>query len=299
MKRIILTGATGMIGSTLVELAVHQGYEVVCIVRKNSQRLDSIISSPLVHIIEADLSDLKTLDVPYRCDQFFHFGWDRTANANRDEVETQMQNVQYTLDAARLAKRCGCTVFVGAGSQAEYGPTASKLMVETPVHPESGYGIAKLSAGLFSRLLCQQLSIKFNWIRILSAYGPRDGAQTLITYLLKTVKEGKNPELTPCEQTWDYIYATDVAHAFFAVADKGKDGKIYPLGSGRGEKLREYVNIIIKAINPSVSPLFGVKPYYPHQPMFLVADISEIKGDTGWSPKISFDEGIQRLITSS
>ena len=224
-----------------------------------------------------------------------HLAWNKTSVGGRDDVDSQLNNIQYTLDAVRLAKKCGCSVFIGAGSQAEYGVQKVPLTPVLPVNPESGYGIAKYTAGKFSAMLCGQLGIRFNWMRILSVYGPNDGENTLISYVIRELKSGKSPELTKCEQTWDYLHCDDAAKAFISVAERGIDGKFYPLGNGKGRPLCEYVSDIQKSIAPDVPVHFGVKEYYPHQPMFLVADVSDLEKDTGWKATASFCDEIRKI----
>lgn len=288
MKKILLTGATGMIGSAIVREALKQNCEITCIVRKDSPRAVNIPQDRRVRVVECDISDYKTLELEGFYDVFMHLAWDKTSVGGRDDVDCQLRNVEYALDAVRLAKRAGCSVFIGAGSQAEYGVQNVPLTPDLPVKPESGYGIAKYAAGKFSAMLCKQFGMRFNWLRILSVYGPNDGENTLISYVVREFKAGRSPELTKCAQTWDYLHCDDAARAFLAVADRGVDGKFYPLGSGRGSPLSEYVMELQKRIAPAVPVKFGVKEYYPHQPMFLMADISELMVDTGWKPQVEF-----------
>lgn len=296
MRKIIVTGATGCVGSAVVRQAIAQGIEVTCIVHKDSKRVSNLPQSERVHVVECNLSDYSSLELAGQYDAFIHLSWEKTFGASRDDAEIQTRNIQYTLDAVRLAHRCGCSVFVGAGSQAEYGVQTQDLTPTLPVCPESGYGIAKYAAGKLSAMLCKSLGIRHNWVRILSVYGPNDGENTLISYAIRELKAGHSPELTKCEQMWDYLYAADAGDAILSVAAKGIDGKTYPLGSGKGRKLSEYIEDIRKTINPSVEIRYGVKEYYPHQPMHLVADIRELKEDTGWEPQISFREGISLFL---
>lgn len=287
-----------MIGSAIVEKAMAEGWEVLCLVRKGSKRMGNIPVSNHVHVVEADLSDYASLQISDVWDVFIHLGWDKTYGNSRDDVDVQLMNIRYTMDAVRLAKRYGCSVFVGAGSQAEYGPVQARIGTDTPTCPESGYGIAKLCAGQMARLLCGQLGMRFNWLRILSVYGIHDAPQTLIMYTIRELLAGRSPELTECGQIWDYCNSKDVASAFLSVAENGVDGKNYPLGSGKGMPLKEYLSIIQKAINPSTPLGFGAKPYYPHQPMYLVADITSLSNDTGWKPAKPFEIGIKEVISS-
>ena len=297
MKKIIITGATGMIGSALVREALKQDYDITCLVRASSSRIKNILQDNRVHIIDCNISDYKTIELKDKFDIFMHLAWNKTTGNGRDDVDSQLQNIQYTLDAVRLAKRCGCNVFTGAGSQAEYGIQKVPLTPELPVNPESGYGIAKYTAGKLAGMLCKQIGIRFNWMRILSVYGPNDGENTLISYVIRELKAGRSPELTKCEQIWDYLHCDDAARAFLAVAEKGVNGKFYPLGSGQGRRLSEYLEDIKAIINPDVELGFGKKEYYPHQPMYLVADVSELEKDTGWKADRGFYNSIKELIS--
>lgn len=295
-KKIIVTGATGSIGCAVVKQAVLRGYDVTCIVHRGSTRVNNIMCDAHVHVIECDLSEYESLELEGKYDALIHLAWEKTFGASRDDVDVQTRNIQYTLDACRLAKRCGCEVFIGAGSQAEYGVQTVALTQELPVQPESGYGIAKFTAGKMSLMLCKQLGIRGNWIRVLSVFGSQDGANTLINYAINELKSGRSPKLTKCEQTWDYLYADDAADGFLDVAERGANGKVYVIGSGKPRKLYEYINDVRSVVNPQVEVEFGAIEYYPHQPMYLVADITELTKDTGWVPKISFIKGIKSIV---
>jgi len=294
MKTIVLTGATGMIGSAIARCALEQGIEVLCIIRKNTKRRGNLPKSDKLKVIYADLSEYNTLEITGNYDVFYHLAWEETVGALRNSVEAQVKNIQYSLDAVHLAKRLGCKKFVGIGSQAEYGIVKEPLKPETPAFPESVYGITKYAAGKLSRLLCTQLELQFNWVRVLSVYGPLDGAHTLIMYTIHELQAGRSPEFTKCGQIWDYLYCDDAARAFLAIGENGVDGKTYPLGSGNKKKLSEYIKIMRDIIAPNIALQFGKKEYYPHQPMYLCADIAELANDTGWRPEVSFEEGIMR-----
>jgi len=296
IKSIIVTGATGAVGSAVVRRALSNGMDVTCIVHQGSKRLGNLPQDERLKIVECNLSDYKNLQMEGQYDAFIHLSWEKTFGASRDDAEVQTRNIQYTLDAVQLAHRCGCAVFVGAGSQAEYGVQSVDLTPDLPVKPESGYGIAKYAAGKLSAMLCKSLGMRQCWVRILSVYGPNDGENSLISYLIREFKAGNSPQLTKCEQLWDYLYADDAADAILAVAEKGVDGMAYALGSGKGCRLSEYVKDIRKIINPEVEVQFGAKEYYPHQPMHLVADITELTKDTGWRPKVSFANGLKRMF---
>lgn len=296
IQKIIVTGATGAVGSAVVRRAVEKGMDVTCIVHQGSKRLGNLPQSDKVHIVECNLQDYRTLSLDRQHDAFIHLSWEKTVGVSRDDAEVQTRNIQYTLDAVQLAHRCGCSVFVGAGSQAEYGVQSVDLTPDLPVKPESGYGIAKYAAGKLSAMLCKSLGMRQCWVRILSVYGPNDGENSLISYLIREFKTGNSPQLTKCEQIWDYLYADDAADAILAVVENGIDGKAYPLGSGNGRLLSAFVEDIKNAINPAIEVQFGAKDYYPHQPMHLVADISELTTDVGWKPRYNFKNALHIIL---
>ena len=127
-------------------------------------------------------------------------------------------------------------------------------------------------------------------------FGANDGPLNVIAMIIDTLLKGEKPSLTPAEQMWDYIYADDAAEALCRMAESGKDGKIYPIGSGQCRPLREYFEILRDIINPALPLGFGEKPYPPNQVMHLEADISELTADTGFIPKISFEEAARIVV---
>ena len=136
---------------------------------------------------------------------------------------------RYTIDAVRAAAALGCRVFVGAGSQAEYGRVEGMLEPATPANPENGYGMAKLCAGIMSRTEAAALGVDHVWARVLSVYGPHDGPATMISGTIRALLAGQCPPLTQGEQKWDYLYSADAAEAFYRMARSGQNGAVYPL----------------------------------------------------------------------
>ncbi len=289
-----ITGATSMLGVATIKNCVSKNISVLAFARKNSKNFSRLPESSLVKIVECDLSEMAAFDADgLSSDVFIHFGWAFTDKIGRNDVSKQLQNVQYTIDAVQLAKRLGCKKFVGAGSQAEYGTPNLPLKADTPVNPLIPYGVAKYAAGRFSAMECKKGGLEYNWVRILSVYGENDNEGTLLKQLVYNAKNNIPMGLSGCEQIWDYLHEDDAGAAFVAVAEKGVNGKIYPLGSGVGRPLKEYVQDVISVVNPDFKPEFGKFPYSPTQPMYLVADVSELKQDTGWKAKIDFQNGIK------
>lgn len=298
MKRAILTGATGAVGTALIKELIKNEIEVLVLCREGSIRNHCIPSHPLVTKEYCDISQLSSVqnDTGKEWDVFFHFAWMGTTGVARNDMYLQNQNVQYALDAVGAAKRFGCNTFIGAGSQAEYGRVEGVLRPDTPTFPEMGYGIGKLCAGQMTREYAHQVGLKHIWVRILSVYGPNDGAQSMVMSTISKLKNGEIPQFTKAEQLWDYLYSGDAALAFRLLGEKGLDGKTYVLGSGEAHPLAEYIEKIRDAVDPKVDINIGAIPYSEKQVMHLQADVKELQVDTGWAAHIAFSEGIEKIL---
>lgn len=301
MNRAIITGATGAIGTALIKELVSRNIEVLVFTRKESKRNKNILKNKLVKTKYCSLNDTKNCinDTGKEYDVFFHLAWAGASGVGRNDKELQEKNVEYALDAVECAKRFGCRKFIGIGSQAEYGRTNEILKESTPTNPENEYGKAKLKAGILTKQKALDLGLDFNWIRVLSIYGPNDGENTLISYAIKQFIKNEELNVTKCEQEWDYLNSKDAANAIYLVAEKGKSGKTYVLGSGEHNKLSYFVEKI-KDVTKSKSTInYGAKEYPDNQVMYLTSDVSDLKEDVGWKPNIDFENGIKNIIKES
>lgn len=298
IKVAVITGPTGAIGTALCRLLSSEGVLIYAVCRPGSPRIAALPVHENLAPVLCDASELDKLPQLISCgaDAFYHLAWADTIGPGRDNVTSQLRNIQYTVEAVRSAAALGCKLFIGAGSQAEYGRVNGILRPDTPCFPESGYGVAKLCAGQMSRLECGKLGMEHIWTRILSVYGPHDGPMTMITKTVQTLLRGEKPKLTKGNQLWDYLYAEDAAQALYRMAIGGRSGAVYPLGSGAACPLREYVEVLRDAIDPSLPLGFGELPYSDRQVMQLQADISSLSRDTGFVPRVPFKEGIRHTI---
>lgn len=296
MKKVIVTGATGMIGASMIQQMVQDGIQVTAIIRPNSKKRSNLIDHALVDVVECDVKDLLTLKgtLSSDYDTFYHFAWDGTYGDSRNDAFMQEENVKNTLEAVELAHSAGCQTFIGAGSQAEFGFVEGKLSDALPKNPVTGYGITKLTACQLSKIHCEKYGMRQSWGRIVSTYGPMDNSYTMIMSSVIGMLEGKRMAFTKGDQVWDYVYSGDCARAFYLIGQSGKHGKAYTIGSGQTRKLSEFITAMRDVIDPTLEIGLGEREYYPNQVMKLWADISELTEDTGFVPEVSFEEGIKR-----
>lgn len=157
MQAAVVTGCTGAVGLGLIDALMKNNVKVIAVVRKDSKRSCRIKESDSLKKVECDLSELDKLpklvqETGVKPDVFYHFGWDGTFGDCRNDMYIQNMNVKYALDAVNAAAVMGCSAFIGAGSQAEYGRVEGKLNSQVPAFPENGYGMAKLCAGQMTRI---------------------------------------------------------------------------------------------------------------------------------------------------
>ncbi len=297
MNKVVITGATSMIGRTLIEYLLNKKIKVLAIIRENSQRSKDLPVHKNLNVIECNLSNLTNLEIEENdYDVFFHLGWDGTFGDKRNDMYLQEKNIKYTLDAVELAKRLGCKTFIGTGSQAEYGRSNDIINENTSERPENGYGIAKLAAGKMSRILANQYNIKHIWTRIFSVYGPYDREQTMIMSSIKNMLKDISPDYTKGEQIWDYLYSEDVAKALYLISIYGTNNTTYCIANGNQQPLKDYIEIIKNQINKDIDLKLGAIPYSDNQVMNLKVNIDLLKKDTGFIPETTFEKGIENTI---
>ena len=308
MKKAYVTGATGAIGMALVAELLQNNIEVTVFLRKDSERSGRIAESFGEELKRGNLSveyvsleELKhfmeNVYTPGRQDSvFYHLGWSGTFGKLRNDAVLQQKNVEYTLDAVRLADRLGCTKFIGVGSQAEYGRVSTRLTPDTDTAPENEYGRAKLAAGVSSRELCRELGIEHAWVRVLSVYGPYDGMNTMITSVIRGLLKGDRVSLTQGEQMWNYLYSEDAGKELYLLGAKAvRNGAVYILAGSEEHSLKEYVVRLCRAMDADDKLLgFGDVPYGEGQVMCLTADIGTLCSDTGYIPDTTFEDGIKK-----
>lgn len=300
MKKVIITGATGLIGLALIKECIKHECKVYAVIRPNSIRKHILPSSPLLNIVECDLCDLKKLKntITDKCDVFYHLGWGHTGVAKNLDIKFQTENIDFTIDAVRIAKELGCYLFVGAGSQAEYGTLdLDKISPDSPTNPKIAYGICKLAACKLAEIECNKLDIKYVWVRIFSTYGINDKKDMLMGNLVQKMLAGEHISMTKGIQKWDYLYCDDAGRAFYLVGEKCNHNAIYCLGSGSKRPLKEYVKIVAKSIGYAREIGYGEIPYSQSSVMNLCADINNLTRDTGFIPEIPFEEGIKQYIS--
>jgi len=294
--KIIITGASSFLGRAACEKLKEHGHEV--------------------HAFRHSFNEEPPEAVPASADLWLHFAWAGAGSAGRSDPGIQKYNLDMSVDAVAKAIEMGCRKFIFAGSQAEYGHAQDgKLKSEDgETAPVSEYGAAKEMFGHFAENMIEQYNsseqcfrpMRYVHMRLFSVYGPGDHENALIPSLIRKLRSGEEAELGNCTQLWNYLYVDDAAEAIALLCEKFTGG-IYNIGSRDTRPLKSYVNELaavtkdyLKEQSDAAEDLnelihFGVRPDNAEGPADLSPDIGKLEA-LGFEPKVSFAEGIRRML---
>ena len=272
---VLLTGATGFIGSQVARELLRRGHEVHATIRPTSdrRRLRDIESRLRIH--DGDLDA-----VPVDADVVVHMAWYAvpgkylTAPENRDCLEASRR---------LLSKVKGRAVF--AGTCFEFELTEKPLREDSPTKPLTLYAECKDA-------LRQEVERRPDsaWVRFFYQYGPWEDTRRLVPAVINAQLKGEPSKVSPGLQRADYLHVEDVASAVCSVAESRLQGCVN-IGSGEAPSVREIVTKITERGGRPDLIQWGAYPQKPTDPMLIRADNAKLRS-TGWSPKYDLDRGL-------
>lgn len=297
MKRAIITGADGFVGSNTVKCFLDHGIEVLAIdivdIPRRLQPQDGLKYKCL------DISDMSLLAQVAgvgEYDTFVHFAWAGSAGPQRTDYNLQMQNALTSVECIKAAKQLGCERFVCAGSIME-------REVEAAIHTQGSrpgmgyiYGMGKHIAHCMCKAVAADIGIDLLWPMITNAYGVGELSPRFVNTTLRKIINGEPLQFTAGTQNYDFVYVTDVARAFYAVAQDGVPFKEYIIGSGNARPLREFILEMQQALAPDAVPLFGDVPFTGTNLPLSAFDSSELEQDCSFKPQVPFAEGTRMTM---
>lgn len=295
-KKAIVTGGSGFIGGRLISELLDNGYEVTAVIRGDNVELP--FPEEKVTIVRKDINDITSDDFTSEdgYDVFFNLAWAGVSDPLKNDVELQIGNITGSIHAIETAKKTGCRLFISSGTVAEYSYSDSVTDVDARQTPNDMYGAAKTSVHYFLEVRARQLAQPFVWVVLPSTYGERRRNDNIITYTIKTLLGRGKPIYGKLEQMWDFLYVDDVSRALRLVGEAGHPGKVYGIGSGVHKPLKEYIERIRDIIDPSLPLGIGDRPEMTGKTICACINIDDLQKDTGFTPKFTFDEGIERTI---
>lgn len=298
MKKVIVTGANGFIGTALCRELSAKGVQVFAVVRKKEEDVSDIKNLPGLSIVYSDLAEFKNLANAI-CDRdidiLYHLAWVGSAGALRGDSDVQIKNIQYSCDTVKACADMGCRRIVFASSIMEYEIEA---LMETDAVPgiNTLYSSAKVAADYMVRTIAGNLGIDYIRAVISNIYGPGEISPRLINTSLRKLMSGEHCAFSAGDQMYDFIYITDAAKAFVFVGNKGVSNRTYYIGSQNPRPLKEFLCELRDQIDPKMEIGLGELPFNGVSLMYNEFDINAVKNDTGFVPAISFGEGIRKTI---
>jgi dTDP-4-dehydrorhamnose 3,5-epimerase len=293
VKTAIITGAMGFIGKQLTKNLAEKGFRVFALSRGTVNKADT----EQIKYIQLDMEGINKLaEKNISADIFYHLAWHGSAGTERNNVEIQLKNIQWTVDALNLCKQIGCKRFVCAGSIME--KEASTAALEQGSKPGLAYiyGVAKLAAHAISKAVAADLGIDHIWARITNVYGAGEISPRFINSTLRKILNNEPLRFTSATQNYDFVYIDDAAEAFYRIGEYGRAFNEYTIGSSTAKPLKEFIVEMATALCPEKELIFGDVPFTGVNLPLEDYDCSITERDTGFKAQIPFSEGVKKTM---
>lgn len=300
MKRVLVTGATGFIGSNLARRVVQDGHEVHLLVQPAYQtwRIEDIRDEVRLHELDvADTHALKPLLRGIRPDWIFHLA---VFGAYPSQTDWQRMITTNVLGTANLLDAClasGFETFVNTGTSSEYGFKDHAPFEDEPLDPGSAYAVTKAAATMHCRYIARNQSVNVPTLRLYSAYGPYEEPTRLMPNVVMSGLRGEFPPLADPQIARDYVHVDDVCEAYLlAAARSHESGAVYNVGTGIQTTLLEVVNTARRVMAITDEPQWGSMADRDWDTKIWVADNRKAIELLGWNPRYTFEEGLSTFV---
>lgn len=295
MKKALVTGANGFVGSALVRELLANGNKVIALDREGCSNNIPENARFVPHEL-SESGKLPEIIADRDIDVFYHFAWAGSAGAARADVDLQLDNVKWTVDCLRAAKEIGCKRFVCAGSIMEHETISAAYKQDNKPGLGYIYGSGKLAAHTICASVATDIGIDLVWAKITNAYGVGELSPRFINTTIRKIIRGEPLEFTSGTQNYDFVYIDDVARAFRLIGENGKPFRHYLIGSSNAKPLREFVLEMKAALAPDREFKFGDVPFTGVSLSLQEYDCSLTESDTGFKAEITFAEGVRRTM---
>ena len=300
MPRAVVTGGAGFIGSHMVDLLLDRGFEVAVIDNLAGGRKENIArhsANPRFEFHEQDMCELAPASVLFRgADYVFHLGGiGEIVPSIEDPVKYMKTNVNGTLAVLEAARHARVRKLVYAASSSCYGLAGELPTTESaPVRPEYPYALSKYLGERTALHWGQVYGLPVISIRMFNVYGPRvktTGAYGAVFGVFLAQKLHVKPFTVVGDGTQrrDFVYVTDAARAYLLAAESDRTGEVYNLGGGGQPPT---INDLVRLMGGEVVYV----PKRPGEPECTWADVSKIRRHLGWTPAVSFAQGVASML---
>jgi GDP-4-dehydro-6-deoxy-D-mannose reductase len=312
MQRVLITGITGFAGSHLAEhlLADRPGVEVFGTYRWRSRRENIEGFEDRIHLLECDLSDLTAVRnalAMSRPDAIFHLAAQSFVPSSWvSPLQTLTDNIAGQTNIFEAVRSLGLDPAIQiACSSEEYGlvlPNEVPIKETNPLRPLSPYAVSKVTQDFLGYQYFMSYGIRAIRTRGFNHTGPRRGEVFVTSNFAKqvaTIEAGKAAPVIKVgnlDAVRDFTDVRDMVRGYVLAAEKGKPGEVYNLASGKAITIRAMLDKLIGLARVKVSVETDPARLRPSDVEVLIGDFSKFHADTGWEPRIPFDQTLEDLL---
>jgi len=264
---ILLTGATGFLGSHIAETLLLEKHHLILTKRTSSDLWRCASFAEKCRWVNLDNENWEEEVCRLKPSIIINGAWDGVAAGYREEWLRQINNLNFQQKLLSIASEVNAELVIGVGSQAEYGEFNGCVDESYPTNPTSAYGVVKLCAQKIMKTYCEQNGLRWYWFRLFSCFGEKESDTWLIPSAIKKMLFSDSMDLTPGEQKYSYMYIKDVARLFALATTASADSGVYNVSSISQRSLKEVLNLVKTKINPSFHLNWGSLPYRKNQSM--------------------------------
>ncbi|HEY4717343.1 MAG TPA: dTDP-glucose 4,6-dehydratase [bacterium] len=304
MKKLLITGGAGFMGSEFAREAVRRGHNTVVADKLtyagDLARLKEVKKQ--IAFCRIDISNRKSVNDVFKKekpDVVVHFAAeshvDRSILDATPFLNANIVGTQVLLEAALQNK---IERFINISTDEVYGELEEKgeFFETTPLNPNSPYSVSKASADMFGRAYQRTHGLPVITVRPSNNYGHWQYPEKLVpVVIIKAMNNERVPVYAKGENRREWLFVSDCVNGIFSILEKGKPGGIYNIGSGEEKRNIDVVKNVLKLLNKPEELIEYVKDRPGHDFRYFM-NTEKIKKELNWKPEVSFDEGIEMTV---
>jgi dTDP-glucose 4,6-dehydratase len=306
MKKVLITGASGFIGSHTVESALDRGYSVRVFLRYNSTGYVGnlrFLGKKLkeIEIFWGDIRDYTSvLRAVKGVDYVIHLAAQISVPYSfQNPIDFAMNNVVGTTNILKASVECGISKFVYTSTSEIFGGSDEPLNEDSLRIPKSPYSASKVGADAMVKSFFYTYDLNTLILRPFNTFGPRQSIRALIPWIIYQGLRSEKVKLGNLEPKRDFTYVKDTVEGILLALEKETEGgDEINLGTGRSFSVMEVVEVVSKVLGKDLKVEVEEKFKRPKnaEVFNLIADNSKAKRVLGWEPKWSFEEGVRETV---
>lgn len=291
MTRVLLTGATGFIGSPTLAALVDAGHDVHAVARRAGPAMQGVTW------YEVDLlaaGEPRRLGEAVRPEALLHLAW----CAEPGTYLTSPANLDWLAASVRLLRAvhdAGCRRSIVTGTCLEYAPLQAPAVEQAAVVPDTPYAAAKHALHIAASSWAAGEGHALAWARIFHLFGPGEPEGRLVPTVARAALGGGTAALSSGVQLRDFLYVDDVADALVAILTSDVVGPVN-VGSGRSTAVADLAALVATQAGRPEAVQLGARVTADQDRLLLVADVQRLHEEVGWRPTVTVDEGVRRSV---